>query len=213
MVRYGVFVMVGVVALAAAGCGPKPEETEPAPAATSEAAEPSAPDHSSGQQHTPPAGGVGATATAQLQPADASSGVTGMVTFTQELGGVRVVADVSGLTPGNHGFHIHQNGECTPPFTSAGDHLNPYSAEHSCPPEQVRHLGDLGSIEIGADGKGHYDQLVDKISLVDPHHQVAGKAVLVHAGADDCKTQPTGGSGDRIACGVITPAHQQPAHQ
>ena len=125
-----------------AGCSPKPEETEPAPSATSEATEPAAPDHSaSGADHAGPSGGVGATATATLQPADASSGISGTVTFTQELGGVRVVADISGLTKGNHGFHIHQNGECTPPFTSAGDHLNPYNIEHSCPPEQLRHLG------------------------------------------------------------------------
>jgi Cu-Zn family superoxide dismutase len=211
MARYAVFMMVAVVALAAAGCGPKPEETEPEPAATSEATAPEhPPGDPSGQQHTAaPAGqGVGATATAQLQPADASSGITGTVTFTQEAGGVRVVADVSGLPPGKHGFHIHQNGECVPPFTSAGDHLNPWNMAHGCSPGQVRHLGDLTNLEAGADGKAHYDQLTDRISLVDPYHQIAGKSILIHAGEDDCKTQPSGNSGDRIACGVITPAHQ-----
>jgi Cu-Zn family superoxide dismutase len=151
----------------------------------------------------PPPSAVGTKAVAQLRPADPKSKISGTVTFTQEMGGVRVVADVSGLKPGKHGFHIHQKGECTSPFKSAGDHLNPYNLAHSCPPEQLRHLGDLGSIEVGPDGKGHYDQVVDKISVVDPFHLVVGKSVIVHAGSDDCKTQPSGGSGDRIACGVI----------
>lgn len=155
----------------------------------------------------PPASAIGTTAVANLKPANPKSKLAGTITFTQEMGGVRIVADVSGLKPGKHGFHIHENGECTDSFKSAGDHLNTYKLDHSCPPEQLRHLGDLGNIEVGPDGKGHYDQLVDKISVVDPHHLIVGKAVIVHAGPDDCKAQPAGGSGDRIACGVIQLAH------
>jgi superoxide dismutase, Cu-Zn family len=207
--RYGVCLMLGVVALTAVECRAKPKETA-MPAAAGKAAPTasasSAPSPAQPPQHhgnAPLASAIGTKATAQLRPADAKSKISGTVTFTQEMGGVRVVADVSGLKPGKHGFHIHQNGVCASPFTSAGDHLNPFNLEHSCPPEHLRHLGDLGSIQVGPDGKGHYNQVVDKISVVDPHHLIVGKSVLVHAGPDDCKSQPSGGSGDRIACGVI----------
>lgn len=204
MVRYAVRLMLGVLALTAVECRAKSKESampapKTAPPASSLSTATPAQHHDGG----PPAGAIGTKATAQLRAADPKSKVAGTVTFTQEMGGVRVVADVSGLKPGKHGFHVHQKGECTPPFKSAGDHLNPYNVAHSCPPEQLRHLGDLGIIEVGPDGKGHYNQVVDKISVVDPFHLVVGKSVIVHAGPDDCKTQPSGGSGDRIACGVI----------
>ena len=196
MTRYTSLVVLGTLVLVASGCGPKSEQ--PAPAAEPAAQHSTPAEHSSGQESM-----IGTTATAQLQPADPSSGVSGTVTFTQEMGGVHVVADVSGLTPGKHGFHIHENGECTPPFDSAGGHWNPYNLDHGCPPAFKRHVGDLGNIEVGPDGKGHFDQVIDKISVVDPHHLVVGRALIVHAGEDDCKTQPSGGSGARIACGVI----------
>jgi Cu-Zn family superoxide dismutase len=133
----------------------------------------------------------------------------GTVTFTQQADGVRVVVDVAGATPGKHGLHIHQNGECTPPFKTAGDHFNPDHADHSCPPTASRHSGDIGNLEVAADGTAHWEGVVDKISLTDPAHQITGKSVILHAKEDDCKTQPTGASGDRIACGVIEAAPQK----
>lgn len=195
MIRYATVVTLGTLALAAAGCQPESEEP---PAEQGQATQPATPEGAS-----PAESAAQATAVAHLEPADASSGISGTVRFTQESNGVRVRVEVSGLTPGNHGFHIHENGECAPPFESAGDHLNPYDLEHACPPEGVRHLGDLGNIEVGPDGTGSFEQVIDKISLVDPAHQIAGRAVVIHGGEDDCASQPAGDSGERVACGVI----------
>lgn len=193
MTRYATILVLGTLAVAFVGCQPEPEEP---PMEQEQPAASAVPDH-------PPATETGATAAAQLQPGDSGAGISGTVRFTQESGGVRVQADLSGLSPGKHGFHVHENGQCTPPFESAGDHLNPYNLEHGCPPAELRHLGDLGNVEAGEDGTATFDQVIDKISLVDPGHQVAGKAVILHQGEDDCTTQPAGDSGARIACGVI----------
>ena len=196
MTRYAWILVLGSLVLTTAACQPKPagpsDETGQAEPKPAPMAEPAAP--------------AQAMAVAHLQPAEASSGISGTVTFSQEEGGVHVHAVVSGLTPGKHGLHIHVKGECVPPFTSAGDHLNPYDYDHGCPPANIRHLGDLGNVEVGPDGKGTYDQVVDKISLVDPEHQIEGRSLILHEGEDDCKTQPSGNSGARIACGVIEAA-------
>jgi Cu-Zn family superoxide dismutase len=142
------------------------------------------------------------TATATLQGED--PGVTGTVTITEEAGGVRIVADVSGAKDGQHGFHFHENGQCehTDHFKSAGGHFNPAGTEHACPPTDPRHAGDLGNIEVSG-GKGHLELSSTTLSLDGPN-TVVGKALILHTGTDDCKTQPTGGSGDRLACGVVT---------
>jgi len=141
-------------------------------------------------------------AVAVLGPTTGSN-VRGIVTFTQIQGGVRVVADVEGLTPGEHGFHIHDYGDCSAPdATSAGGHFNPDGHLHAGPGATQRHEGDLGNITASANGKAHYD-FVDSQLAFDGPHSIIGRSVIVHEKADDFKTQPTGNAGARVACGVI----------
>ena len=128
------------------------------------------------------------------------SKVTGTVTFTMSGDGVKVVADIAGLTPGKHGFHVHEFGDCSAPdATSAGSHFNPTNDPHAGHDADKRHMGDLGNIEADAAGKARVDVTDKKIKL----DAIIGKAVIVHEKADDLKTQPTGDAGGRVACGVI----------
>jgi Cu-Zn family superoxide dismutase len=131
------------------------------------------------------------------------SGVKGLVTFEAVEHGVRVVADLTGLTPGKHGFHIHEFGDCSSDDgSSAGGHFNPAGMPHSMPSSDKRHAGDMGNIEAGADGKAHMDY-VDAVMSLTGDHAITGHAVIVHEKEDDLKTQPTGNAGARVACGVI----------
>jgi len=131
------------------------------------------------------------------------SSVTGTVTFTASGDSVKVVADISGLTPGKHGFHIHEFGDCSSTDgKSAGGHFNPTNHQHGAPDATDRHEGDLGNIEADASGKVHLD-ITDKVLKMTGAESIIGHAVIVHEKADDMKTQPTGDAGGRLACGVI----------
>jgi len=132
------------------------------------------------------------------------SQVAGTVTFTKVEGGVRVVADVTNLTPGEHGFHIHEKGDCSAPdASSAGGHFNPTGHKHGGPDAEERHAGDLGNLTADASGKAHYDRVDKELQLTGPN-TIIGRSVIVHEKVDDLKTQPTGNAGARVACGVIT---------
>jgi len=141
-------------------------------------------------------------AVAVLSPTKGSS-VSGIVTFEAVQGGIRIVAHISGLTPGNHGFHIHEYGDCSSDNgLSAGGHFNPTMMPHSMPANEKRHVGDLGNIMAGTDGKAHLDY-VDSMLAFTGENSIVGRAVIVHEKEDDLKTQPTGDAGGRLACGVI----------
>jgi Cu-Zn family superoxide dismutase len=129
--------------------------------------------------------------------------VHGWVSFTKEGDKVKVVAEIAGLTPGKHGFHIHEFGDCSSKDgAAAGGHFNPGGKSHGAPTDANRHEGDLGNTEAGQDGKARVD-LTDSVLQLDGPGSIIGRGVIVHAKPDDLKTQPTGDAGGRQACGVI----------
>ncbi len=144
----------------------------------------------------------GATATL----ADASGAPRGRVTFTDGPGGIAVSASATGLPPGKAGIHIHAVGKCeAPAFASAGGHWNPAGHQHGMDNPQGSHSGDLPNIAIGADGGGSLDYVIAGARLRDgpnPMLDADGAAVVIHAAADDYRTDPSGNSGARVACGV-----------
>ena len=141
-------------------------------------------------------------AVAVLHPAEGHE-VRGKVSFVKHAGGILITADVEGLTPGLHGFHIHEFGDCSAAdATSAGGHFNPDNKPHGSPEDIDRHAGDLGNLDADAEGRAHYERVDGHIALSGPR-SIVGLAVIVHAGEDDFTSQPTGNAGARVACGVI----------
>jgi Cu-Zn family superoxide dismutase len=133
------------------------------------------------------------------------SHVTGKAVFTQlPSGAVRVEVWIEGAPPGTHGLHVHEKGDCSAPDgTSAGGHFNPAGNPHAGPSAPSHHNGDLGNIEIGADGKGHLEATTDMLTVAPGPNSVVGRSIIFHEKADDLKTQPTGAAGGRLGCGVI----------
>ncbi len=141
---------------------------------------------------------------------NSSEGVTGTVKFVQQKGHqTRVYAELTGLAEGEHGFHVHEFGNLTNGCTSAGAHFNPAGLTHGGPDDEVRHVGDLGNIKAGADGKGLYDSFDRLIQLYGDVNNIIGRSVVVHQKVDDLgrggddESKKTGNAGPRIACGVI----------
>jgi superoxide dismutase, Cu-Zn family len=131
------------------------------------------------------------------------SDVKGRVTFTHDGKGVHVHAEVSGLTPGEHGFHIHEFGVWSEDGLAAGAHFNPTMQPHAGPESPKRHLGDLGNITANANGNATLDLEDSHLSFHGPH-SIIGRGLVVHVKADDLKTQqPPGNAGGRLAVGVI----------
>ena len=141
-------------------------------------------------------------AIAVLHPTQGNQ-VSGTVTFTQAGAEMKIVAEVSGLTPGKHGFHIHEFGDCSSPDgKAAGGHFNPTNEPHAGHDVAQRHEGDMGNLEADASGKAHLE-LTDKMMKMSGEESIIGHAIIVHAKADDLKSQPAGDAGARVACGVI----------
>ncbi|TJZ75504.1 superoxide dismutase family protein [Chitiniphilus eburneus] len=135
----------------------------------------------------------------QLSPASGSQ-VRGGVTLIDTADGLRVAGEITGLSPGAHGFHVHVRGNCSAPdASSAGDHYNPDAHPHGDPDPSRHHAGDLGNIEADAQGRATVAVVVPGLTAAD----LKGRALVVHDKPDDLRTQPSGASGDRIACGVI----------
>ena len=144
------------------------------------------------------------TAVADLSPT-AGNAVRGTVMLTREEGGVRIVADLEGLTPGEHGFHIHEGGDClTLNATSPDIHFNPAAGSaHGGPDTPQRHAGDLGNLVADASGRARYDRIEPGLAL-EGDGSVVGHLIVVHGAADDLVSQPDGRAGPPVACGVLS---------
>ena len=128
------------------------------------------------------------------------SEVGGTITLHEEDGVVHVAGEIRGLTPGLHGFHIHKYGDLrSADGKSAGGHYNPCGTPHAGPNEEVRHVGDLGNVEADQNGVAKVHKKIDGVHL----HFLFGRSIVVHAGEDDQKSQPSGNAGPRVAIGVI----------
>jgi superoxide dismutase, Cu-Zn family len=131
----------------------------------------------------------------------------GTADFSQTDAGVAIKVDVSQLAPGTHGIHIHAVGKCEgPDFKSAGGHLNPDMKKHGTENPDGPHAGDMPNLEAGTDGQTHTTILAKGVSLGSGPNSLfhdGGTAIVIHEKADDYKTDPSGNSGNRIACGVV----------
>ncbi|MBA3553591.1 MAG: superoxide dismutase family protein [Gemmatimonadales bacterium] len=151
------------------------------------------------------AAGAGNQSSAAMR--DARGRDLGTLTLAPDGEGIKVSGRLVGLPPGEHGIHLHAAGRCEPPkFESAGDHWNPTNRQHGTGSPKGPHLGDLPNLEVARDSSVTVEEttpggaLSGAAALLDAD----GAAVVVHASPDDYKSQPSGGSGDRVACGVVT---------
>lgn len=152
-------------------------------------------------------------ASATLAPTGKDSGLSGTVRFFDtraERNGMLVIAEVEGVTPGQHGIHIHERGDCSRGGEAAGGHWNPDGSPHAAPTSPQHHAGDLGNIDVLPSGRGVLELTLlapdSGMGNVNMQEGVMGKSVVLHAQPDDLRSQPAGDSGARIACGVITRA-------
>ncbi len=150
----------------------------------------------------------GTGATAELK--DAKGKDVGSAQFTESPQGVAITAQVKGLDPGEHGIHIHEKGDCSSSdFESAGKHFNPGSTKHGLENSEGPHAGDLPDITVNEDGTGAYQATTDRVTLSSGKTSLFdsdGSALVIHQKADDQKTDPSGNSGSRVACGEIKQA-------
>lgn len=146
-------------------------------------------------------------AVADLSPTQGNK-TSGTVSFVQKGGQILVDARVEGLSPGAHGFHVHEKGDCSAPDAmSAGGHFNPAGTPHGSPSHAQRHAGDFGNLQADASGRASLQLTVPatQISLEKgAPNSIIGKGLIVHADPDDYTTQPTGNAGKRLACAVIS---------
>jgi len=134
----------------------------------------------------------------------------GVAHFTQQNvdGPVTLKGEVTGLVPGEHGFHVHEFGDNTNGCVSAGAHFNPFGKTHGGPADVERHVGDLGNVTAGADGVAKFEITDKVINLMGPN-SIIGRTMVIHEGVDDLgrggheQSKTTGNAGGRLACGVI----------
>lgn len=151
-------------------------------------------------------GGMAGGAPVTVAMRDAQGAELGSLTLAESAQGVTLTGSLRGLPPGEHAIHVHTTGVCEPPFESAGPHWNPTNRQHGSQNPQGPHFGDMPNLTVGADSSVTVQAttaggtLRGENALLDAD----GAAVVVHAGPDDYRTDPSGNSGDRIACGTAT---------
>ena len=220
--RPTLLIMFAAIIVALAGCGGgRCAECEKHEAKTAGAADPHA-GHgaaagaaASKDPHAGHGGGAAGSPTKDTCPMPAAlvavmsptkgNSVGGKVRFTEVAGGVRIVADITGLTAGGkHAFHIHEFGDVSAEDGSAaGGHYNPGGHPHGGPESEHHHAGDLGNLTADAAGNAHYEIVAKGLSLCCGAIPVIGRSVIIHAKEDDLTSQPAGNAGPRIAQGVI----------
>lgn len=181
--RIATFAIICAPMIIVGGCAPAPQEPAYAP--------------------PPP------TDIAQAVLRDASGNEVGDALLTQLDQGIRVVIRVAGLSPGVKAAHLHMIGQCdAPDFTSAGGHWNPEGREHGRDNPSGQHMGDMPNLIVGQGGRGLLEVTITGGSIDGSDRALLdadGAAVMIHAGPDDYRSDPTGNAGGRIACGVISP--------
>jgi superoxide dismutase, Cu-Zn family len=146
---------------------------------------------------------------AKAELKDAKGRAAGSVKLTETSDGVKLAITATGLDAGKHGIHVHEVGKCDPPdFKSAGAHFNPHAKKHGSQNSAGPHAGDLPNLVASADGMASGDMTVKGVTLgkgeKDTLMDADGSAIVIHAKADDEKTDPSGNSGDRVVCGIVT---------
>ena len=155
------------------------------------------------------AAGGAAQASAALEPTKGNE-ASGTITFKREGNVVHVQGPLAGMKPGEHGFHIHEKGDCScPDAECAGPHFSPEKMPHGAPSVAQRHAGDLGNVTADGEGAATVD-VKDSVLKLEGDDSIIGRAVVLHANPDDLKSQPSGNAGPRIACGVIKASSTPP---
>lgn len=157
------------------------------------------------------ASALGACATTPAAPQQSATAVlrtaagaqVGTATIRSTGAGLQVTVAATGLTPGKKGVHVHTTGACTPTFAAAGGHWNPGAATHGLAGAVGQHAGDMPNLEVGANGSGSLTYMLDPAATFAGLMDADGSAFVIHAGEDDQMTDPSGNSGDRLACGVF----------
>jgi len=183
--------LLATLALSACATAPSQSPTKPRPTQISAVL-------------TAPAASTIPAAVANIAGASGSL-VSGPLALVPLHGGVRITGDLGGLTPGSHGFHVHQTGDCSAAdAASAGGHFNPTGSAHGRAGTTAHHAGDIDNIVADASGVAHVDVQLRGVSLGgDAATDIIGRALVVHAAPDDYQSQPAGNSGTRVGCGVI----------
>lgn len=153
------------------------------------------------------AAGAGAQGMAHVDVKDATGKSVGMAMISAAKdGGVSIAVDFKGLPPGEHALHFHMTAKCEAPFTTAGGHFNPTTKKHGSQNPDGPHAGDMANFTVAANGTAKTTITNKNVTMADGANSIyanGGTALMIHAGADDMKTDPSGNAGDRIACGLV----------